>query len=56
MGGEELCRGALASRCSSVEQSGQIDARRLRRWLEHGSKARLQRILSSGHAGYWTPS
>ena len=37
--------------CSSVEQSGQNDARRLYRWLEHGSEAHLQRILSSSHAG-----
>ena len=51
VGGEELFRGALAMHCSSVEQSGQNDARRLYRWLEHGSKAHLQRILSSSHAG-----
>ena len=50
-GGEELFRGALAMHCSSVEQSGQNDARRLYRWLEHGSKAHLQQILSSSHAG-----
>ena len=36
-------------RCSSVEQSCQNDARRLHRWLEYGSKAHLQRILSSSH-------
>ena len=46
MDGEELFRGALASCCSSVEQAGQNDARRLHRWLEHGSKAHLQRVLS----------
>ena len=51
VGGEELFRGALAMRCSSVEQSGQNDARRLYRWLEHGSKAHLQCVLSSSHAG-----
>ena len=51
MGGEELFRGALSLRCSSVEQSGQNDARRLYRWLEHGSKAHLQCVLSSSHAG-----
>ena len=50
VGCADLCRGALASRCSSVEQSGQNDARRLRRWLEHGSEAHLQRILSSSRA------
>ena len=37
--------------CSSVEQSGQNDARRFHRWLEHGRKAHLQQILSSSHAG-----
>ena len=42
--GTESCR-------SSVEQSGQNDARRLRSWLEHGSKAQLQRILSGRFAG-----
>ena len=47
VGGEELFRGDLAMRCSSVEQSGQNDARRLYRWLEHGSKAHLQQALSS---------
>ena len=36
--------------CSSVEQSGQIDARCLHRWLEHGSTVRLQQVLSSSHA------
>ena len=36
--------------CSSVEQSGQNDAHRLHRWLEHGSKAHLQRILSGRFA------
>ena len=47
MGGEELFRGSLAMRCSSVEQSGQNDARRLYRWLEHGSKAHLQQVPST---------
>ena len=51
VGGEELFRGALALRCSSVEQSGQNDARRLHRWLEHGSKAHLQCVLSGSFAG-----
>ena len=50
VGGEELFRGALAMRCSSVEQSGQNDARRFHRWLEHGSTAYLQCVLSSSHA------
>ena len=48
---KELCRGALASCCSSVEQSGQSDARRHHRWLEHGSKDHLQRILSNNVGG-----
>ena len=43
--GEELCRGALAWSCSSVEQASQNDARRLHR-LEHSSKAHRQPILS----------
>ena len=43
--GEELFRGAFASCCSSVEQAGQNDARRLHRWLEHSSKAHRQQIL-----------
>ena len=51
MGREELFRGALAMHCSSVEQSGQNDARRLYRWLEHGSKAHLQCVLSGSFAG-----
>ena len=51
VGGEELFRGALSLHCSSVEQAGQNGARRLHRWLEHGSKAHLQQILSSSHAG-----
>ena len=51
MHGGPLCRRALASCCSSIEQTRQNDARRLRRWLEHGSKARLQRILCSSRAG-----
>ena len=37
-------------RCSSVEQSGQNDARRLYRWLEHGSMTHVQQALSSSHA------
>ena len=51
MGGKELCRGALSLPCSSVEQSGENDDSRLHRWLEHGSKAQLQRILSGRFAG-----
>ena len=46
VGGEELFRGALPSCCSSVEQAGQNDARRLHRWLEHGSRVHLQCVLS----------
>ena len=38
-------------RCSCVEQSGHSDARRLHRWLEHGSKAHLQCVLSCSFAG-----
>ena len=41
----------IASRCGSVEQSGQVGARCLYRSLEHGSKAHLQRTLSISHAG-----
>ena len=51
VGGEELFRTVLAMHCSSVEQSGQIDARRLHHWLEQGGKASLQQILSSSFGG-----
>ena len=37
--------------CNSVEQSSQDEGRRLYRWLEHGSEAHLQRILSGRCAG-----
>ena len=50
-GGEELFRGALSMHCSSVEQSGQKETRRFHRWLEHGSKAHMQQILSGSFAG-----
>ena len=46
MGGEELFRGDLASCCNSDEQAGHNDARRLHCWLEYGSRAHLQQVLS----------
>ena len=42
----------IASRAAPLSnQARSMPPRRLHRWLAHGSKAHLQRTLSSSHAG-----